>query len=277
MKVLSIGNSFAGNTNFFMEELMAAARIEGYVKGLVGIGGCSLEKHWNLHEQWLLQKNVRHHGFSRSGKEPLTASIMDALLAETWDVVTFQQASPQSWKAETYEPWLGKLVELVRLHQPQARLAILQTWAYRSDCRLMKQWGITQESMYADITKAVADSASRHDLEIVPVGKAIQAARAAFPYRADCDFDYANPPLLSLPDQKNSFVQGYSWFFGGNDDGRAAFNLDAKHLNDKGCLVAGCTMYQFLTGRSPVDNPFVPMNVDKEMVEALKQVVATVH
>ena len=52
---------------------------------------------------------------------------------EIWDVVTIQQVSGKSPYYETYQPYLNKIVEYVRLCVPKAKIAIHQTWAYEQD------------------------------------------------------------------------------------------------------------------------------------------------
>ena len=94
------------------------------------IGGCSLERHCSNigmdDEEHLYGKQV-----DGAGAEKIS---LDAALAEdTYDVVTIQQASHFSGLWDTYEPYLMTLVEHVRKFQPNAKLAVHQTWAYEQD------------------------------------------------------------------------------------------------------------------------------------------------
>lgn len=116
-KILTIGNSFAENATRYLAAIRAAEPGVDLVVGKANLGGCSLEKHWNLVEQCDLLPEVKPYNFTyvgREGSEP--ATLRDALRAETWDYVTFQQVSDKNWQPETYYPYLDKLHALVRQH-----------------------------------------------------------------------------------------------------------------------------------------------------------------
>src|SRR5947199_6407830 len=49
VKLLAIGNSFSGNTTHFLKDIVAASGNQ-ITFGHASIGGCSLQKHWNLAE-----------------------------------------------------------------------------------------------------------------------------------------------------------------------------------------------------------------------------------
>ena len=72
---------------------------------------------------------------------------------EIWDVVTIQQVSGKSPYYETYQPYLNKIVEYVRLCVPKAKIAIHQTWAYEQDShRLNVELGYNYHTdMFKDI------------------------------------------------------------------------------------------------------------------------------
>ena len=57
---------------------------------------------------------------------------VDGIADERWDVVVLQQASGKSRIYPTYQPWFGRLVEIVRWCCPNAGACIAwqQTWAY---------------------------------------------------------------------------------------------------------------------------------------------------
>ena len=57
--------------------------------------------------------------------------LSQALLDEPWDVVAVQQASHDSGKMQTYEPYLTLLLSYVKARTPAGvRLCIHQTWSY---------------------------------------------------------------------------------------------------------------------------------------------------
>ena len=118
LRVFTIGNSFASNATQFLPQLALEG---GHPLELGGatIGGCSLQKHWDLHQ---------------SGANPHDGqSLRERLSQGEWDIVTLQQASIDSTDLSSYSPYTDNLCELVREMQPRARLAWHQTWVYHAD------------------------------------------------------------------------------------------------------------------------------------------------
>lgn len=157
MDILSIGNSFSDDAQRYLH---AIAKADGYELNAFNlyIGGCPLSKHYRnmLNEEpaYELEMNGEHSGFF--------VSLKDALLNRDWDIVTVQQVSSKSPCYESYQPYLNKLVEYVRLMVPKAKIAVHQTWAYEQDSeRLNTEMGYKNHSdMFKDI-KAAYDKASK--------------------------------------------------------------------------------------------------------------------
>lgn len=100
-KVLTIGNSFADNATRYMDEITAADGESELIIGRANLGGCSLEKHWNLVEQCELLPDVKPYPFRKTGAETVPASLRDVLTSDRWDYVTLQQVSHDSWRCPT--------------------------------------------------------------------------------------------------------------------------------------------------------------------------------
>ena len=172
MKILSIGNSFSQDAQRYLHQI---ARADGFSLGAFNlyIGGCPLSLHYRnmLSEQsrYDLQVNGHSTGFNVSMKE--------ALLNRDWDVVTIQQVSHKAPYYETYQPYLDKVVEYVRLCVPKAKIAIHQTWAYEQDSqRLNVELGYTNHTdMFKDIKAAYKLAAEAIDADfIIPSGEVFQ-------------------------------------------------------------------------------------------------------
>ena len=132
MKLLCIGNSFSQDACAFMDKIAAAGDFDLTTVNLF-IGGCPLERHCsNIGQndsEHLYTKYVNSIG---AGK----ISLDEALTEDEYDVISVQQASPDSGEWETYQPYIEQLVDHVRKHQPRAKIAIHETWAYEADLRL---------------------------------------------------------------------------------------------------------------------------------------------
>ncbi len=172
MNVLSIGNSFSQDAQRYLHQI---ANNDGFNLNAFNlyIGGCPLSLHYRnmLSEQsaYTLQMNGESTGFM--------VSLKEALLNRDWDVVTIQQVSHQAPCYETYQPYLDKILEYVRLCVPKAKIAIHQTWAYEQNShRLNVELGYNNHvDMFADIERAYekAFKAVNADL-IIPSGEVFE-------------------------------------------------------------------------------------------------------
>ena len=220
MKILAIGNSFSQDATRYIE---AIAEGELFVRNLY-IGGCSLRNHAAriaaADAAYMYQKDAMD-------VEPI--SIQDALVREEWDMVTVQQVSHEAGMVETYEPYIGILLDEIRRLAPKARIHFHKTWAYeatsvhpafhyyRSDRHLMK----------ARIDAATKEIAEKYELPVIPVGDAVAFARES------AEFDAAR---------------------GGINITRDGFHLS----NEYGRYLAGLVWNKYFTGTSAKDVKYVP-------------------
>lgn len=264
MKILTIGNSFANNATMYLDQLTAPCPDIELLLGKVNLGGCSLEKHWNIVEQCDQLKDVKPYNFQATGKEPRPATLKEALVSEQWDYVTLQQASMLSWKPETFYPHIDHLHKLITHLAPQAQPIIHQTWAYRTDATIFDEFEINQKKMYIDLCQAYEDAAKKLGCRQIPSGTAFQNARKKLNYRPDPNYDFAKPTPLELPDQSRSLNVGYRWQTGNTASGKAELGIDFKHANEKGCYLANVVWFEMFTGKSIFDNPFCPAGVSPD-------------
>lgn len=128
MKILVIANSFGQDAARYLHQIGRTAGKTLDVTMLM-IGGCPLDRHYrNMlsdREEYGLEFNGTSTGFR--------VSLSEALLTAQYDVVTIQQASPKSPKAETYQPYATELYDYIKTCQPSAKVLIHQTWAYNPD------------------------------------------------------------------------------------------------------------------------------------------------
>ena len=181
LKVLMIGNSSSRPVVRTLPALAKSAGVRLDIASLY-IGGCSLERHArnikNDAAEYLIERNNNGERLKRE-----KARISEWLPKEKWDIVTIQQASPLSWRPETFEPWGDEVIAEIRRLAPQAEIVVQETWSYNAaDGRLKKEgkgaWGFGQDEMYRRIHEAVGSFAKRRGLRVIPTGAAIQAVRA---------------------------------------------------------------------------------------------------
>ncbi len=273
MKVLTIGNSFSGNATEQMLNILASENDVDLTIGRADLGGCSLPKHWNLVEQCDLLPEVKPYNFRLLGEESTQMNLCEAITCRKWDFVTLQQVSHQSWRAETYVPYIDNIYALIKELAPQAETLLHQTWAYRIDNdAYFTESDIDQREMYNRIVQAYKELSKRLGLRILPSGTAIQKARGEMGFVYDKAFDYDNPRPLELPEQTKSLNIGYKWATGNTLSGKAELVSDPRHLNNKGCYIANAVWFEMLTGRSIADNTWIPDFLSAEELALFKRV-----
>ena len=134
MKILAIGNSFSQDATRYLHGIARADGVSLEVVNLY-IGGCSLERHYrNMisgERAYELEINGQRSGFF--------VFLDEALANRKWDVITLQQASPESAKPDSYTPYIEALADYVKEYQPKAKIFIHETWAYEKDSARLKE------------------------------------------------------------------------------------------------------------------------------------------
>ena len=184
MKILAIGNSFSQDATTYLHQAAAAQGIALEAVNLY-IGGCSLETHWrnwvNDEAAYELQLNGEPTGEK--------ASIRQMLREGGWDAIATQQATHDSGWRDTYEPFLGHLVQALRREAPGASLFLQETWAYEkdSDHWAFLRYHQDQKEMYDRLRDNYAAEAVAHGLTLIPCGDVIQRLRALPPFDVSND------------------------------------------------------------------------------------------
>jgi hypothetical protein len=265
LRLFLIGNSFSQNAGRYLPQLAQEGN-HPLIIGRAEIGGCSLQKHWELAE--LAEKDPN----DPKGK-PYKGKSLRMLLSEgKWDVVTIQQNSMNSADPATYRPYARKLYDFIKLLQPNARVVMHQTWAYRSDSKdfsqvAANQFAKNEKEMWQKSRAAYRSAASELGIEIMPVGDAFwKVSSGKQGFRKDPAFDEQKAVYPALPVQKNSLHQGYYW------DKNKKIVFDSHHANEAGCFLGSLVWYTFLFDESPEKLTFTPQGVPADFGQYLKKV-----
>lgn len=264
LRLFLIGNSFSQNATRYLPKLAEEGGHPLKI-GRAELGGCSLQRHWEIAEA--AERNPEDpKGKAYNGK-----SLRELLSAGKWDVVTIQQNSMNSGDSTTYMPYARKLVALVRSIQPDAKIIMQQTWAYRVDAKKFTQ---TANEVFATDAKEMWEKsrASYHKIakelgiKLFPVGDAFWRINSnpKTAYVPDSKFDVANAVYPNLPEQKNSLHVGYKY------NNSQKLDFDANHANEAGCYLGGLVWYAVLFKESPVKLHFHPEQVSDEFAKVLK-------
>lgn len=267
LRLFIIGNSFSQNASAFLPQ-MVKERWKTLIIGRAELGGHSLEQHWSYVEK--AEANV-----DDSGGKPYHGKSLKMLLGqEKWDIVTIQQYSYLSADSSSYYPYANKLVAYVKALQPQARLVVHQTWAYRSDAKKFGRIAegkdaTNQQEMWQKSRAAYHLLAKRINARILPVGDAFEvvANDKKYGFKPDLSFNYQHPTAPNLPDQTYSINIGYYW-------NKKELVFDPNHANDAGKYLGGLIWYGMLFNDSVKNIRFRPENVSEEFAQYLRKVAA---
>ena len=235
LRVLAIGNSFSEDA---VEQYLYNLGKEAGVNLIIGNacrGGQGLQSHWND-----IQNNNNTFEYRKVVNGTRTNTTGQALSTivtdEPWDIITFQQVSQNSGQPNTYEPWLGYLIDYVKglATNENVKMGLHQTWAYAQNSTHsgFVNYDNDQMTMYNAIVGAVNQAAANHEelTFIIPSGTAIQNARTSF--------------------------------LGDN------LNRDGYHLDyGIGRYTAACTWLEAIIGVSSVGMSYRPDTVDEMMAE----------
>lgn len=130
MKILSIGNSFSDDAQRYLREIAISEGIEIETLNLC-IGGCSLERHADN-----IKTGKRDYLFHYNGNVNCDdlITIDEGISMREWDIVTLQQVSTDSFKEDSFYPYVYEIAEYVKEKLPNAKMYIHQTWAYEHGC-----------------------------------------------------------------------------------------------------------------------------------------------
>lgn len=257
LKVLAIGNSFSQSLKGMLEPVVDSVPDCTIVLETIYIGGCSLERHWN---------NIVTEEADREARFFPDFTYREKLESRPWDYVSIQQASRLSLIPESYWPWAENLADYIRRYAPSAEVVIQQTWSYRPDDPLLKQWGMTQTEMDERVFAGYRQAAEKLGLRTVPVGLAVKEARAGQiggyqPFDRD---DYTYP---DLPSPNRFFIGTFVW----NKD-HTKIEGDTTHLNLRGRYLQACVWFAFLYKRSAEEVTYVPEGLTEDDAVFLRKI-----
>lgn len=259
LRVLTIGNSF---TDSLRPYAVAVARAAGCALHLdfANFGGCSLERHWAYIAAEEAEPVCRIY---RGGG----IKMRDILASQPWDVVTIQQASHESWRPETFQPFGRRIADYVRRHAPGAECVVQQTWVYRADDPRLRpggEWNIDPDEMYRRLTAHYRTlAADLGGLRIIPTGYAVRLARASEP-KPFANYDPSLLATLAWPDlpPQGGDVVGRAWWAKNEASGELEIRRDLIHLNERGQYLQACVWFARLFGRPVEDTAsFVPSEI----------------
>jgi lysophospholipase L1-like esterase len=269
VKVLAVGNSFSQNALHYFSQIAAAAGNTAIAQNCM-IGGCDFERHMRHADAFEANPN------DPNGRPyPGQKSLKDLLTQEKWDYVTIQQASPKSFRPETYHPHVDRLIATIKKYAPQAEIVIHETWAYRDDHGFFGQKDLNADAMYAGLHAAYLGLQRDTGFRMIPCGDAMEAARhdpAWGKFEPDASFDPKTAVYPALPkNEKHVLHNGYGWHKNATT-GKYYLAKDCIHANAAGEYLLGCVWLEFFFHDSSLGNTFAPKGVSVEDAAVLQKI-----
>ena len=268
LNVLTIGNSFADSA---VRAIVPLAEYAGKPLNIfkANFGGCELRRHWSY-----IDAEINNPADCRI----YSYGPLSKILKETpWDIVTIQQASHESWRPETFQPYAENICNFVKEHAPQAEIVIQQTWAYRLDHPQFKagsEWGISQEEMYSRLTANYKRLAKElGNLRIIPSGYAVQLARKTQPiqFKMLTDAEAAALSYPDIPPQAGALV-GRDFYERDNDTKEFVPKTDRIHLNARGEYLQGMVWLGMLFNCDVTNIEYLPPYIGKDDAAFLRRI-----
>ena len=183
LRILAIGNSFSDDAMEYLPALLENLEVNNVELARLYVGGCSLERHVAFHNKGEAPYifNLSKAGENRWKEQKGTYSLKQVLTMGEWDIITLQQQSGAAGIYDSFEPYLGELIALIKQMQPRARIAWHMTWSYsaNSNHNDYPRYDKNQLKMLQAIHSATSSAQKAHpEIEIIiPAGTAIQSLR----------------------------------------------------------------------------------------------------
>lgn len=186
---LAIGNSFSEDLVTYANEIIknSDADLNINVYG-VGIGGCTLDQHYSYFaNDYKFYTLLKYNFETKAWEYTDSLSLKEALVYESWDIMTLQQQSAYAGQANSFTN-LSLFVQSIisYLKQQNRKIPTLgwhMTWAYQNniavDNMYYEFYNNDQITMYNAIVKQVQDIVIPSGLFnfVLASGTAIQNAR----------------------------------------------------------------------------------------------------
>lgn len=173
--VLSVGNSFAYDSLYFIPELCRKSDLIDLDVGILYQPGGSIKDHIDKYPNDSYDFHTYNDGWISEKK-----TLIDVLQEKKWDYIILQQASHDSGLCETYNdiPLLRSIIETNIAYDPV--YVWLKTWSYSKSAThwAFNRYQNDQQKMNQMIAKCVEKKIDQNTFKlIVPVGDVIQYAR----------------------------------------------------------------------------------------------------
>jgi len=261
LKVLMIGNSFSVCVGTDLHQIVRSCSKHRLELTSAYIGGCTFDRHAaNLNKaeadpKFKPYKVMLWDSAVRGSKSLGNLSVNELLKNNSYDIITIQQGSIQSWNYKTFQPHADELTAYIRKYQPKAEIVIQQTWSYnKKSARLLPHSKASlkfdSDGMYTRLKAAYAELAKKYNLRVIPTGDAVQNYRKYVAEKYKSDEIPEEPHIADVVGSRHG---------------------DYIHLNQAGRYLQACLWFGFLFGEDIEKITYVPKNIKSDQAEILRK------
>ena len=184
LKVLMIGNSFADDTVYYSERVASSLGIDLELHDAY-IGGCTLNTHYSN----ILSNSASYSMRSMNGASWVyrnDMSLSDIVTSNTWDIITFQQASAEVGRHDSFSNLENLVNEVKSIATGNPKYYWHQTWAYDKSYSdwydYFSYFDNNQETMFNAIVDCYNDEVASLNIfeKTIFAGTAVQNLRTSY-------------------------------------------------------------------------------------------------
>ena len=262
--VLAIGNSYSNNAIYYISRIAESMGKSVSATSLYQ-AGCPFERHVQFYNNDTKAYKFYVDAVNISGTGLNT--MKEVFKLKNFDYITIQQAPARATLFSTYwteeHPWLTELYDIIKKHQPNAKIIIHQTWSFshKSATEGTEWWATTYKNskeMFLLMKDAYEQAADKLSIDketgIIPVGKAIQLAKDEYGYSDSYNIGYSR---LYPPDSSDENAAKHC-------ENRALYTDNIDHLNHRGRYLASCVWLEKIFGYDCRTATYYPKGVLSE-------------
>ena len=271
IKLLTIGNSFTAISLSYLHRF-AADDGKSLTLFSAAPGGTTLEAHAKAAKAYAVNPDDPAGRMYRQNQQSF--SLVEALKSQHWNYITIQESLGAAGHKDASTESLQTLVDLIRVHAPQAKVLLFEPWSAREQTSPVPDGRTSSQISYESIHAETLRLAAQFNLTVLPVGTAFQNARNTPLWQVknpDPNFDYTNPAVGSLPDQSGSLIVGWYW----NHNTPRKMVIDNIHANPAGCYLAGAVIYEAISGSDIRKNSLSVNDVTSSRAKNLRLIAHT--
>ncbi len=215
INVLCIGNSFSDDMTQWVGSLLTSANVQDFTIGNASIGGSSLATHVGNMGSSATSYSYYESSFATPVASSIKVTLLQAIQAQSWDVVTVQQVSGDSGMYDTITPSLQTLIDYVKENCVNKSVKIMyhMAWPYAKNSTHSDfvNYASSQQAMYEAQSETAKKILENYPdvYGIIPSNTVVQNARSVAELNAIGDELTRDGYHIDLEEGRTLLALGY--------------------------------------------------------------------